>query len=694
MSSAKILVVEDENIVATDIKNRLNRLGYTVPAVVNSGEKALKKVEETHPSLVIMDIRLSGDMDGVTAAEKIRSGFQIPVIYLTAYSDETTLQRAKVTEPFGYIIKPFQARDLQIAIEMALYKHQMERQLKSREQRLDTIIKSIGDAVVVTDDNGCIQFMNPVAEALTGWNKEEAEGKDLIEVLCLINKDTGEVTENLAATVMRKGVVLKLLNSCTLISRDGTQRPIGDSAAPIRDHRGNITGVVLTFQDFTERKQAEERLLRSAFYDELTQLPNRALFLDRLGQAAQRARRHEDYRFAVLFLDLDDFKAINDRFGRSVGDQLLVAIARRLEACLRATDTVARLGGDEFAVILEEICEVSDATRVADRIQAALAFPLNLSGHEVLTTVSIGIAVSTTGYDQPQNLLRDADTAMHGAKVQRKARYAVFDRAISKGSTACLPRESEPPTALNKNSLQLLYQPIVSLSTGRIAGFEALVHWQHPDHGLITPDEFIPVAEATGLIGSLGELVLREACRQISVWQSEFPTKPPLSISVNISAKQLTTPDLIKQIEQILQETQLDASRLQLEITESVFIKDDAATPILQQLRNLGLRLSVDKFGSDYSLLSYLYRFPINTLKIDPAFVSRIGIEPENWEIVQSILMLAHNLSLNVTAEGIETAQQLAQLRRLSCEYGQGDFFSQPLDSEAAAALLAAAPHW
>lgn len=694
MSTAKILVVEDENIVATDIKNRLKRLGYSVPAVVNSGEKALKKVEETHPSLVIMDIRLSGDMDGVTAAEKIRSRFQIPVIYLTAYSDETTLQRAKVTEPFGYILKPFQARDLQIAIEMALHKHQMERRLKSREQRLETIIKSIGDAVIVTDVNGCVQFMNPVAEALTGWNQEEAEGKDLIEVVCLIDKETGAATENIAATVMRKGIVLNLLSSCKLISKDGTERPIGDSAAPIRDREGNITGVVLTFKDFTERKQAEERLIRSAFHDELTQLPNRALFLDRVEQAAQRARRHENYRVAVLVLELDDFRTINDRFGHSIGDELLVAIACRLKACLRAVDTVARLGGDEFAVLLEELREVGDATRVAERIQAAIAFPLILSGYELLTTVNIGIALSTTGYDQPENLIRDADTAMRGAKVQRQGRYAIFDGAIRKSSTASLQRLLNPPLSLNSDCLQLFYQPIVSLSTGKITGFEALVRWQHQDYSLIPSDEFIPKAEANGKIGSLTELVLRKACRQISDWQRQFPNNPPLTISVNISSTELTTPDLIKQILQILQETQLDASSLHLEITENVLMQVAAASQMLQQLRNLGLQLSVDNFGSSYSLLSYLHRFPINTLKIDPAFVSLIGIEPENWEIVQTILMLAHNLSLNVTAEGIETAQQLAQLRRLNCNYGQGYFFSGPLDTETTAALLASSPQW
>lgn len=694
MIIAKILVVEDENIVATDIKNCLKKLGYAVPAVVDSGERALEKIAETHPDLVMMDIRLSGNMDGVTTAEIIRNRFKIPVIYLTAYSDETTLQRAKITEPFGYIFKPFEERDLQIAIEMALYKHQMERQLKDREQRLDTIIKSIGDAVVVTDNNGCIEFMNPVAEALTGWNQEEALGKNLVEILCLINKDTGEATENSAASLMREGAVLSLPSSYTLIAKDGTERPIEDSAAPLRDDQGNITGIVLTFQDITERKQVEERPLRNTFYDDLTQLPNRVLFLDRLEQAAERTRRREDYRFAVLLLDLNDFKAINARFGHLIGNQLLVAIARRLETCLRAADTVARLGGDEFAILLEEIKDISDATYVADRIQSGLTFPLNLSGHEVFTTVSIGIALSTTGYDRPKNLLRDADTAMYRAKLQPKARYAVFDGAMSKDSTAFLQKESDLRLALESNCLQLLYQPIMSLSTGRVAGFEALVRWQHPDHGLISPADFISVAEATGVIDSLGALVLREACRQISVFSRPFSTNPPLFISVNLSSRQLAKPSLVEQIEQVLQETQLDASRLQLEINESVLIQDAAAASMLQPLRDRGFRLSVDNFGIGYSFLSYLYRLPINNLKIDPAFVSQIEDELENWEIVQSIMMLAHNLGMNVTAEGVETSQQLAQLRSLGCQYGQGYFFSQPLDSETAAAWLAAAPQW
>ena len=692
MSSAKILVIEDEKIVATDIKNSLKRLGYVGSSTVNSREEIIKKIEEESPELVIINILLNGNINSVSVAETIRSRLHIPVIYLAAYSDERKVQQATVTEPFSYVFIPFEERDLQFAIEIALYKNQMEKQLKKQEQQFDKIIKSIGDAVVVTDNSGCIQFMNPVAEALTGWNQEEAFGKDLVEVLCLIDKNTGEATENPAATVMREGVVLSLPNGGMLVAKDGTERLIGDSAAPIRDRKGNITGVILTFQDISERKQAEERLLRSAFHEGLTELPNRVLFLDRLEQAVERARRREDYHFAVLFLDLDGFKAINDRFGHSIGDKLLVAIARRLEMCLRAGDSVARLGADEFGILLEEIHELGDATYVAERIQAALAFPLKFGGQEICISVSIGIVLSNTGYNRPETLLQDADRAMYQAKVQGKARYAVFDRAMRQNKTPSKD-EFDLTEAINNNCLQLLYQPIVSLYTGRIAGFEALVRWQHPLHGLITPAEFMAVAEASGLICSLGAWVLGEACRQINIFLRQFPTNPPLFISVNLSGTELAQTNLVEQIEQILEQTQLDACSLQLEITESALIPDSTASSTLQQLRSRGIRLCVSKFSAGYSFLSYLYRFPVSILKIDRAFISRID-DLENWEMVQAIVMLAHNLGLNVTATGVEKAEQLAQLRQLRCKYGQGYFFSQALDSEAAAALLANAPQW
>ncbi|MBW4559347.1 MAG: diguanylate cyclase [Trichormus sp. ATA11-4-KO1] len=430
MFASKILVVEDEKLLALNIINTLQKLGYNVPEITYSGEEAIKKVSETHPHLVLIDISLSGEIDGVKVADTIQKDFHIPVLYLIEYS-EYKLHNQRLSEPFSYILKPFAETDLHIAVEMAIYKHQVKQQLQEEKQRLESVIDSMPCAVIVTYTSGCIQMMNPMAEALTGWQQDEAFGRDLAEVVNLVDKDMDEAIENLATQVMEAGEVLNLPENCTLIAKDGREIPIGDNIAPIRDRNGQITGAVLVFQDITQRKQMEAQLLRNAFYDGLTALPNRVLFLDRLKQAIERSKRRTDYRFAVLFLDLDGFKGINDRFGHGMGDNFLVAIARRLESCVRSGDTVGRFGGDEFAVLLEEIKDVTDATNVAKRIQDTLGLPLSLNGHQIYTTASIGIALNSGGYDEPESLLRDADIAMYRAKKQGKARYGVFDQATN-----------------------------------------------------------------------------------------------------------------------------------------------------------------------------------------------------------------------------------------------------------------------
>ncbi len=426
MFARKILVVEDEKIAASNIRKSLQKLGYSVPEITDSGEEAIKKVAETNPNLVLIDICLAGEIDGEQAADIIQNHFNVPVLYLTENSEYTRLHKHEVHEPFSYIAKPFMERDLYIAVEMALYKHQIEKRLQEEKQRLVAIINSMGCAVVVTYANGCIQMMNPIAETLTGWKQDEAFGKDLVEVVSLVNKNVEEAIKNLATDVIEAGEVLNLPENCTLIAKNGTEIPIGDNVAPIRDHNGNITGAVLIFQDITKQKQTEAQLVRNAFYDGLTALPNRVLFLDRLKQAIERSKRRNDYYFAVLFLDLDGFKEINDRFGHGMGDSLLVEIARRLELCLRSGDSVARFGGDEFTILLEDIKDVTDATNVAKRIQDALKIPLKLNGHQLSTTASIGIALSYSHYEEPITLLRDADIAMYQAKQQGKATYAIF----------------------------------------------------------------------------------------------------------------------------------------------------------------------------------------------------------------------------------------------------------------------------
>lgn len=434
MLSRKILVVEDEKFLALNIRNTLRELGYNVPEITVSGEEAIKKVAEINPNLVLINICLAGEINGIQVTDTIQNDFQIPVLHITEYSQYIKLSQNQLNKAFSYILKPFAETDLHLAVEMAIYKHQINTRLREETQRMVSTFDSMNCAVVVTDTNGYIQMMNSIAEVLTGWKEDEVFGRDLSEVVYLVDGDMNEKIENLAIQAIAADKVLNLPENCTLITRDEREIPIGDRVAPIRDSHGNVTGAVLVFQDITQRKQMEVQLLRNAFYDGLTALPNRVLFLDRLKQAIERRKRRSDYNFAVLFLDLDGFQGINDRLGHGMGDDFLVAIARRLESCVRSGDTVGRFGGDNFAVLLEEIKDATDTTNVAKRIQDTLGLPLNLNGHQIYTTASIGIALNCDGYNEPENLLRDADIAMYRAKQQGKAHYSIFDEANNTNS--------------------------------------------------------------------------------------------------------------------------------------------------------------------------------------------------------------------------------------------------------------------
>ena len=478
--------------------------------------------------------------------------------------------------------------------------------------------------------------------------------------------------------------------------RDGSLVWIALNGRSVLDTNGALRYYEGSVENITKRKVAEERLLRHAFHDKLTGLPDRALFLDRLDQFIRRTKRNDAYTFAVLFVDLDRFKNVNDSLGHMMGDQLLVSTARKLEACLRPGDTVARLGGDEFAILLDDVKDITDATQLAERIQNRLIIPFSLNGQEVYSTASIGIAFGNRANDNVEELLHNADVAMYRAKSEGRARYEVFDTAMYARAKKLLQLEAELHRAVERNEFRVEYQPIVSLAMGTIVGFEALVRWQHPKRGSVPPGEFVSVAEDTGLIVPLGRWVLREACSQLARWQrSGRGTMLDLMMSVNLSVRQFNQPDLIRQIDGILKEFELDGSHLKLEITESVIMSNpDFAITVLKQLQGLKVKLSMDDFGTGYSSLSYLHKFPFNVLKIDRSFVSQMESSDKNEEIVRTIVNLAHNLNMEVIAEGVETYNQLDHLRALGCHYGQGYFFSGSMDAASATMLLRANPQW
>jgi diguanylate cyclase (GGDEF)-like protein/PAS domain S-box-containing protein len=466
------------------------------------------------------------------------------------------------------------------------------------------------------------------------------------------------------------------------------------SASLIREANGKPRHVILQIQDISDRKKAEELIHHAAFHDALTGLPNRTLFADRLAMAVERAKRAAHFQFAVIFVDLDRFKIVNDSLGHDMGDKLLVDLSRRLEICLRTVDTIARFGGDEFAILLDGISSVSDATEIADRIQNSLKKPFDLNGHEFFTTASMGIAYSMQGYDRLEDILRDADTAMYKAKANGKARHEVFDSQMHTRAVQALTVENELRRALDKGEIVPYFQPVVELKTGKIVGFEALARWVHPERGLISPADFIPLAEETGLIVPVGFSMLKQACQQMVEWQKKYEL-PKLTVSVNLSGKQFKQATLIEEIKNILFETKLSAPSLKLEITETIVMENTAVTiEMLKQLKSFGVQISIDDFGTGYSSLSYLHRFPFDVLKIDRSFVSRMTIDRESFGIVKTITTLATELEKSVIAEGVEKIEHQRMLSEIGCQYGQGFLFSKPIDALSAEQLLGIDSSW
>lgn len=710
-----ILVVEDDEAMRIVLRRAMEQEGFQV-AEVADGKQGLAAYTCLHPDVVLLDA-LMPVMDGFTCCAQLQTlpgCDRTPVLMITALDDRESVDRAFVAGATDYITKPIHLAVLRQRVRRLLQQSHLYKQLETSNQELQAGIKALKrtEQTLQESEERYALAARGANDGLWDWNLKTNEIYFSTRWKSMLGCLENEIGNNLSEWFNRvhhsdieqlkagiadhlEGRTPHFENEHRILHQDQSYRWMLSRGLAVRSADGKAYRIAGSQTDITDRKRAESQLLHDAFHDALTGLPNRVLFMDRLEQAIERGKRRQDNLFAVLFLDLDRFKVVNDSLGHLIGDQLLMAIARRLEACLRPGDTVARLGGDEFTILLENIYEVKNATQVADRIQQELTLPFNLGGHEVFTGVSIGIALSTTGYDRPEDLLRDADTTMYHAKAQGKGRFEVFDSTMHTKALALLQLETDLRRAIERGDFCLHYQPLVSLNTGRITGFEALVRLVHPERGLVSPAEFIPVAEETGLIVPIGWWVLREACRQMRAIQLQFPASGSLFISVNFSGKQFLQPNLIEQITQILQETGLDACSLGLEITESGLMENaESATIMLKQLRALGVQLFLDDFGTGYSSLNYLHHFPINSLKIDRCFINRMGDNGENTEIIRSIVTLAHSLGMNVTAEGVETKAQLAQLTALKCEHAQGYFFSEPVDGVQAAALLATKPQW
>lgn len=581
--------------------------------------------------------------------------------------------------------------------------------LREREERFRSLIENATDIIQILDEEGICRYVSPSQERILGYAREEIIGKSFLE---LIHQDDKQWVAQSIEGIREYPNARRGLDEYRVRHKNGRECVLEAVATNLLGEP-SVGGIVVNCHDITERKLAAEQLLRHALYDDLTNLPNRALLMDRLTQALTRRQREPNYLFAVLLVDLDRFKFVNESNGHAAGDRLLVEIGKRLEGCLRPGETAARLGSDEFALVLDPVHDVGDAVGLAALVQTAIAQPIDIDGEFISIAASIGIALSTPKYQWAADMLRDANIAVNRAKATGKGNYQVFTSSMYSQAVEIMQLERDLHQAVqmlddwgdrHDNPFRLKYQPIVALDTGTLAGFEVLIRWQHRARGLVSPVEFIPIAEETGLIVPLGHWVLREACRQMHEWQETIDLTQeslcPISgcsliVSVNLSGRQFSQPDLVGQIKRVLQKTQMNPEFLKLEITESVVMEDaESGTAMLRQLRDLGIQLSIDDFGTGYSSLSYLHRFPVNTLKIDKSFVSRMGANGENSEIVRAILGLAHSLELDVVAEGIETKEQLALLRRLKCDFGQGYFFSRPLDKDAATRLLTNPVKW
>mgnify|MGYP001416481276 CR=1 FL=1 len=807
MKAVKVMIVEDEAVIAMDIRYHLEQFGYEVVGVAAAGDTALQMLDLLHPDVVIMDIHIRGPLDGIHAAHAVRVRAGTPVIFLTAFSDDETLGRARETAPYGFLVKPFRPDELRASIEVALFKHQMEKRLKQSELWFAKTLSCISDGVVATDPAGRVKFVNPAAESATGWTSDEALGRDVAEVVVMRDEETGIALRNPARHALESRAASVLDAPALLVSQTGLEILIDDSAAPILGDDGELMGAVLILRDVTARRHVEKRLLESeerfhsafdhaaigmalvsvdgrflqvnhaieeilgysraelltrtlrevgwddeseaaleqrnhgallatdiasfqmerrfahkdgamlwtllgvsvvrdaaraplylvaqitdvtsrrkaeerltylAGHDDLTGAMNRLQLVESLGRSIANSRRQAQ-RVAALVLDLDGFKLVNDSMGHMVGDLVLQDVARRLKTLLPATDHLARLGGDEFVLILNGIDDREHIARVAQKIIEAVSQPQSVEGQEILLTASVGVSVCPDDSDSVEGMLKNADDAMYRAKELGKNNYQFYTSDMTTKAVQRLRIERDLRGALAASAFVLHYQPI--LKSGRVVAIEALLRWNHAEMGLLEADRFVLSAEETGLIVPIGRWVMLQACAQMQAWHDAGVTDA--RIAVNLSARQFRDPDLLRTITDALAQTGLAPDCLELEITESSIMHDREHTiGILRRLREIGVHVSVDDFGTSHSSLSYLKRFPLDGLKVDRSFIKDFPLDPDGLAIVQAIIAMARSLKLNVTAEGVETEQQRGVLEKLECDTMQGFYFSAPVPAQ------------
>lgn len=689
MTANTVLIVTDSvtdaELLAETLSNA--RDGPFVTDWVRHLGDATGRLERCDVDIILTDLDLP-DSKGVETFDLLfKLAPSIPIMTLCSAEHESVAIEAVQRGAQGFLSKGyFQNALVPQALRSVIQRKKVEEALFLERERSRVTLESIGDGVLSTDVAGNVTYMNAEAERMTGWLRDEVLGRAVVEVLHLIDGETRQPSVNPVDMVIRQGKRMALHENSVLVRRDGYESPIGDSVAPIFDRNGKITGAVVTFHDVSEAKAMAQKMAHLAQHDYLTGLPNRLLLNDRLSRAIAYAQRHGT-ELALLFLDLDNFKHINDSLGHAIGDELLKSVASRLVSQVRHSDTVSRLGGDEFVILVLEDGLAEHATITVKKIFDVLAPPHCLAGHELHTTTSIGISVFPDDGDDAETLAKNADAAMYYAKRKGKNSYQFFNSAMNAAAVERQAVEVELRRAIAGNELLVYYQPKVNLASGKVTGAEALVRWIHPDRGMVLPASFIPIAEDAGLIVDVGQMVLRHACCQARAWCDLGMQS--LTVSVNVSALEFRDKHFVENLRQVLDETGLDARLLQLELTESVLMRNvDSSSAILRELKALGVQLAIDDFGTGYSSLSYLSQFPIDVLKIDQSFVQRISSNDGNGVIVNAVIGMGTSLGQRVVAEGVETQVQLSFLHAHHCTEGQGYLFSAPLAPDDFTSLL------